>query len=104
MTKKALVVRTIKQVAEAKGSKITAARVEAIAKVALNPPTTVANSDYWMDVTIRGLHSTYGGAVNHFKASVRKHGVVDAFVVKPVDPQMTFEYGQLLKSRLAELQ
>ena len=32
MTKKALVVRTIKQVAEAKGSKITAARVEAIAK------------------------------------------------------------------------
>ena len=44
-----------------------------------------------MDVTIRGLHSTYGGAVNHFKASVRKHGVVDAFVVKPVDPQMTFE-------------
>ncbi len=75
-----LVAKFVREIAKVQGKDLNG-EAKNVAKIALNPPTWVTNADHWLDVVVRGLHTNYGGAVQHYKASCRKHAIPEPNVV-----------------------
>jgi hypothetical protein len=69
-----LVTRTVEQVAHLQNKRLADGQAARIAEIALKPAVIATDRERWMDTTVRGLHTTYSGAVAHYRASARKWG------------------------------
>lgn len=71
--------------ARKKGRKLSREQLRKVAKLATTPPLWVVNTDHWMDVVVRGTgngpHDNYAGAIAHFRASCKKHGIPEPFAM-----------------------